>query len=97
MVLWFQGKKNNGATKLKCVGDEQYSTLAQYCIDFTFTLVIITFLWNLFLICRIQFSRVIIVTRLTFQPYLFALAFLSVLFVECLALMVSQVNSGDTP
>ena len=77
--------------------DDEYSTLAQYCIDFTFTLVIITFLWNLFLICRIQFSRIIIVTRLTFQPYLFALAFLSVQFVECLALMISQVSSGEIP
>ena len=68
---------------------DEYSTLAQYCIDFTFALVIITVIWNLFIICRIQFSREIIVTRLTFQPYIFALAFLLVQFVECLSLMIS--------
>ena len=47
--------------------------------------------------CRIQFRREIQVTKLTFQPYIFALAFLSVQLLECLTILISQVMSDLDP
>ena len=55
-----------------------------------FAIVTFAILWNSILVCRIQYRRNPDITKLTYKPYLFALYFLLIQFVESITLMVQM-------
>ena len=60
-------------------------------------MVALTLLWSMVLLCKIQFGKNVVVTRLTFKPYVFALFFLVVQFVESISLLIQERTSSEEP
>lgn len=63
-----------------------------YAIPLSLSLVMVALLWNIALICRVQFSREKQVTKLTFIPYMISLCFLLAQLIECAMLEYSVEN-----
>jgi len=71
------------------------SWLEVYAIPLAFGLVLMTLLWNLALLCKVQFSREKQVTKLTFKPYIISFCFLTSQLIESALLEYTNENPAE--
>ena len=65
-----------------------------FAIPIAFSLVLVVLLWNIVLICKVQYSRREKVTKLTFQPYVISFCFLMSQLLESAILEYTYENPG---
>lgn len=59
------------------VDDNRYlRNIVQYACPFALSLVFTALLWNITLLCKVQFFRNKLVTKLTYLPYILSFCFL---------------------
>ena len=63
------------------------SLIAWYGLDICFALVCLTLIWCIVLCCKIQYGKDVLVTKLTFKPYLCAFLFLLAQFFESITIL----------
>ena len=67
-----------------------------YAIPMSFSVVLLSILWNLILICKVQFARERPVTKLTFTPYILSFCFLACQLLETGLLEYTQMGWDQT-
>lgn len=74
------------------LADDNSSWMQGYAIPLAFSLVTMTLLWNLVLLCKVQFLKDKHVTRLTFKPYIISFCFLTSQLIESAILEYTNEN-----
>lgn len=71
-----------------------WSFAAAYAIPLSSSLVVFALLWNLLLICKVQFARNKPITKLTFKPYILSFCFLVAQLIEAHILVYENEQKG---
>lgn len=73
---------------------DEPSLLVMYAIPLSVGLVTMVLLWNLVLLCKVQFARDRTFTKLSFKPYVLSFAFLASQLIE--TCILEYENERDT-
>lgn len=73
---------------------DESSYMVNYAIPLSVGLVTLVLLWNLTLLCKVQFARDRTFTKLSFQPYVLSFAFLVSQLIE--TCILEYENERDT-
>ena len=66
--------------------------MTAFAIPLSSSLVVAMLLWNLMIICKVQFARDRPITKLTFKPYVLSFFFLIAQLIECFILVYENEN-----